>query len=433
MVWTAIDRVATTIGAPPGVIAAFLGSDPATQMGAARERTDALLAEAAMPEIAVELDSARSTQIDRYQVITLYGIVTERIKAQLSDGLNELAASPADAWTDDLLRTVRALGLSVDARGAVAEEYYAYFATMIELRGAPADEVENLIEARDIYDHALTDLIELGADVPELAPALERLSTDASLLAFRSAIDDLVARSLSGGVPDRSPELTLVIVTENLDGFSAVYRAAAVSSQLTFDLLDATASAVLGASARARASADADIDRAYALALTLTVATLASAALAARYIVRPLRRLRHAAHSMRAPGDRPERGARGDPGDRRRWSAPRTGDTSSACPRDGRPRCRSARRACARRARGSTRARSPDPPERAQQARRVPAASRARDLSRRAHEAPEPNRIARTADPLARPHHALGLTTRCAVHRPRPLQGGERQPRSPGR
>ena len=299
MVWTAIDRVATSIGAPPGVITAFLGSDPATQVDAARERTDALLSEAAMTDIVGEVASARSTEIDRYEVIARYGVLTDRIKAQLSAGLSELAASPADSWTDELLRSVRTLQLAVDARGAVAEEYYAYFATMIDLRDAPADEVEHLIEARDIYDRSLTDLIELGADVPELAAALDGLSTDASLVAFRTAIDDLVSRSLTDGVPDRSPELTLDTVTANLDGFSAVYRAAAVSSQLTFDLLDATASAVLDASAQARAAADADIDRAYLLALALTTATLMSAAIAARYIVRPLRRLRHAAHNLR--------------------------------------------------------------------------------------------------------------------------------------
>lgn len=104
------------------------------QVIVARETTDALLVEAVAPNITDDLTAARSPEIDRHEIIVRFGAMTERIRAELSSGLNELAGSPAEAWTDELLRSVRALELVVEARGAVAEEYYAFFATMIDLR-----------------------------------------------------------------------------------------------------------------------------------------------------------------------------------------------------------------------------------------------------------------------------------------------------------
>ena len=284
------------------MVGAFLGADPAAELAAASIRTDELLARVGDAEFESLIVAARGDGLDRHDVVERYGAATTAIEGRLVASLDDLTSTPRES-ASGLPDAVDALELAVDARGAVAEEFDAYFATMFDLRDAPPVELERLIRARATFESSVRSLTAMADDAPSLARGIDVVASDEGLRQFDAAVDDLIAASLAGGVDQAPAELSLATVTMNLDAFSAVYRAATESSETTFELLDAAADNVLVASSSVKADATSDIRRWYALAAVLTAATVLSAFLASRYIVRPLRGLRRAADGLRTNQD----------------------------------------------------------------------------------------------------------------------------------
>ncbi len=304
MVWSAIDRMATSIDAPPDVVAAFFDADPATELQAARRRTDELLTPIGRPSLTTELLSARAPDVERRQMADRYAQVSEMIRDALTFVRQELANTPRTS-TGVLPRSLEALRFAVDARVAVSNEFNAYFSSVFDLRDHTAVELRRLIDAKASFEEAVSALVRIGRSWPSVASSVDGLQSDTDLRAFANAVDELITTSLRDGVSPVPVELTLEAISRHLDAYTTAYRAAVHSSATAMEVLDATAAAVLDASSTDEAAAHHDIVLWYWLSAALALTTMASAYVAARYIVRPLRRLEDAADALRTGGGAP--------------------------------------------------------------------------------------------------------------------------------
>jgi hypothetical protein len=240
LVWAAVDVVAATIGAPPEVIAAFSDEAPADALAAARARTDELLASVGHPSLATQVSAARVAGLERRRMADRYREVRVTVQSALAVVREGLASTPHGA-TGALPDALELLGIAVDTRAAVADEFDAYFSTSFDLRDAPAVEMARLIAARALFEDGLGRLEQFGRGSPELTYALEVLESDDTLHTFTAAVDALIAESISGGVPDRPPALTLATLSQQLDRYTSAYRAAADASQTAIALVDTVA------------------------------------------------------------------------------------------------------------------------------------------------------------------------------------------------
>jgi diguanylate cyclase (GGDEF)-like protein len=299
MVWRAIATLATSLEAPPDVVAEFIGADPAAELARTTETTDLLVAEADATRVAASLERIRATTLDMSGVLTAHREISGIVASELDLLLELLTSTPqGSADTRRLVAEVDTLRLAVAARGAIAESFYGYFAAVFDLRDAPSVERARLIELRGRYDDSLARLRSMSAERPTLASALDAVEADPHVQSFLGAVDDLVGASFATGVPATSPDITLESVLANYDGFEAVYRSAEGASNAMLGLVDATTVLTLEAVADVRTAADDDIGRSTLTAAVLIAATLLSALLAAAFIVRPLRSLQRAARDL---------------------------------------------------------------------------------------------------------------------------------------
>ena len=299
MVASAITEVAAEMEAPPALLAVFLGSDPTEQLELAQARTDGQLAEMGRPDAVAEIATVRIARTDLSGTLAGYREILSGVDDELTHAIADLSATTSgSSGASELARASRLLGSAIDARSAVAEEFYGYFATIFDLRDAPGVELARLIRSHAKYDASLEALAEGAIDQSALRSGVEQVEFDPGMLALNAAIDTLIADSLAAGVPPQAAPLSLDTVTQNLAGFTSVYEAASASSETTSTLLDAAVGGMLAAAADVTDRADDDITSAYLLALALSAATLFTALLAARFIVRPLRDLQRAAHHL---------------------------------------------------------------------------------------------------------------------------------------
>ncbi len=306
LVASAISNVAEELDAAPELLSAFLGTDPARDLETAHANTDTLVVLTGRKDVADAIAAARAAESGLSGTLARYRNIMNTIESSLAVAMADLSNTTSGSNdTGDLPPSARVLEHAIDARSAVAEEFYGYFATIFDLRDAPRVELQRLIRSRAKYEAAVSALAAADDDRIELRAGVDQLTSDPGVVGLNDAIDTLVANSLTTGLPAQAAPLSLDIVVQNLDGFAAVYEAARASSATTVRLLDAAASTVLTAADDAKSVADRNIDRAYVFALLLTATTLITALLAARSIVRPLRGLKRAAQGLQSTAEMP--------------------------------------------------------------------------------------------------------------------------------
>ena len=299
MVWTAMASVTASLGTPAGLMGTFIGTDPDAQLEAVSARSDELAEQAGRPDVIAGLAAVRAADLDLGGVLTEYAHITMSIETPLAQLLRDVTTSATgSAGAEGLADKVRVLEQAVEMRAVIAEEFYAYFASIFEVRGTPADELTGLLQLRARHDAVLASLAEIGAGTPDFDAALRTLDTDPAVADFRLSVDELITRSLGDGVPGTGAPLTLANLLPNIDGFTTAFVAMNTSSDATLTVLDHAVDGVLTASDQVRAEADRHIRRSYGIALALMVTSLVTALLAARFIVRPLSGLRKAAEHL---------------------------------------------------------------------------------------------------------------------------------------
>lgn len=299
MVWGAINDVASMISVHPAMLEPVVGSNPVDSRRSAIDETDELLATLDLPVVERALQAARSLDGDLYTTVRAYGAVSELVEFSLDSTLTELTATSAGARDGaDLARATLVLRHSIELRSSVTEGFFDYFASVFAVRDAPADELARLILARETYETNLQRLDTVSIEVPTLRGKVAQLVDDPVFGAYTSAIDGRIDEALATGVPPQGIELTLGTLIGNFESFDIVFTGAAEASTASYGVVDAAAASVLDIAAGISDDANGDIRRSSAFAVGMTLATVAAALLAARSIVRPLRRLEQAADAL---------------------------------------------------------------------------------------------------------------------------------------
>lgn len=441
MVWRAIGALVSTLDAPPDVVASFLGADPAAEIARTTTATDQAVAAAGATDVAAALTGVRSSDLDMPGVLAAQRQMSTLVGDDLGTLLEALTSSPLGATdTRALVSRVDDMRDAVAARGAVAQMFYGYFASVFDLRDSPTVEVSRLVASRSEFDQDMQSLRTSAETDPTMRDLLAALDADGHLTSFVQAIDALVAASFTNGLPATAPAMSLDSVMANYDGFDTIYRSADGASKAMLALVDGSAARVIDAVADVRDDATREIDRAYQRAALLTLMTLLSALLAARFIVQPLSDLRQAASDLES-GHEQLAGRIGGPVEVK---------AAALALRDASAHIDLVTRQARSLAVGDLDAEVLDEVApgglgdalqeavahvavRAGAAGRVPAPTRARGSPRRADQAAESQRVDGTALTLARTHDAIRLDPRGVVHRSRSVQGRQRPSRPPVR
>ena len=299
LVWSAVHAVLSSVPAALDDTTELLGTDPDARLAAARAQTDRLLPTAELPEVAAAVERARAARLDLGEVIDRYAAIATMVEAPLDEVLDTLSVpSVGSTIAGSLHRDVHLLAVAVEARTTLGQLIYGSFTAVFDVRGAPADEVESLIELRHRYDVAIAELTQDPSTPPRLRSAADWLRTGDGVTTYRRALDTFIADALRRGVPERGLDLGVEAFAANLDAFSTMIDAINGSAEPGAAVLAEAAAGVLSSAEAAEDHASADIRRAYLVAAALTIATIAAALLAGRFIVLPLRDLRRAAHDL---------------------------------------------------------------------------------------------------------------------------------------
>lgn len=287
--------VASDLKIPTSMMSTVVGGDPEAALMAATERADDASSDVDAA-LAGALIDARTDAVDLRTSLASYQMLMAAIEGRLNTAVTDLASTTSGRGeTDALLRSTRSLGHAIDARSAVAESFYGYFASTFDLRDAPAVEVTRLIRSRARFDGAIASLRSASTESPSLRASVDATADGSPISALNGAIDALIARSIADGVPLASAPLSMATISSNVAGFTQVYESAAGSSATTATLIDAAIELVIAAVDSVRSEADATIERMWLLVAVVTTATVAVSFLAARFIVRPLRALQRSA------------------------------------------------------------------------------------------------------------------------------------------
>lgn len=299
MVASAVLVVASDLRLPEAMLSTVVGGDPATVLATAVGDTDAILADIGHVDLTADVARARDGVTDLSSALESCRALMAGLENALTDSVAELTTTTSGrAETDRLLRAARVLADAIDARSAIAEGFYGYFATIFPLRDTPAVEVARLIHSRERFDEAITTLEAAAVELPELRTALTPMLADSPVATLNAEIDTLISRTLSDGVPDTATPLSLQTIIDNVTGFRAVYESAAGSSAATSTLVNAAVVTVRMAVDSVREDANRNIRQKWLIVAILTTTTALMVAVAARFIVRPLRSLRRAAEGL---------------------------------------------------------------------------------------------------------------------------------------
>lgn len=272
------------------------------RLGTAIITSDELLAAANDRRLADSLTDvlarARSAANDPAEVLAAY------------DGARLIAVGATDAALEDLLWSITvanhdgrllesSLGLVylIDSNRAIAEQYTATISLLLagppRPGQTPSTELTRLIEQRGRLTTNLGTLEPLVEGVSVLGA---RPGAPTPGRALDMLIDDLGRRIdsyLAAGPTRRDTPSEL---TGPIDELRSTTAAAADATGIMLGALTAT---MLVETDAVRSRADGDAARSYALAVVLMLTTLATALMATRFIVRPLRELQRAADAVR--------------------------------------------------------------------------------------------------------------------------------------
>lgn len=298
MIWNAIDRLTGEIGLPEWMTTEVFGG-VADGIVDSAARADEYATRLGDQELIAAIAEARAGTTSFAGSLDSFTEVRGTVGEQLDAVLSQLSETTGESGaTARLRRGVDALRLGIELRAALADSYVQYFATIFDLRDAPAVELAGLISTRTQFVDAIEELSALVDDNNVLGAEISTILAAPALVVLGSATDELIAESLSSGLPDRGVAVEFGSFVGDGDGLVTIYRAATESSVATLELLDASSRIVLEAAAELRAAADRDAELSYLLAVALLLATLAAVVLASRFVVRPLRHLQRSVDAL---------------------------------------------------------------------------------------------------------------------------------------
>ncbi len=302
MVWRIVLSGSAELGASPEMWSQFLDVDPIQRV----EETSAAVNDLITPESqrANQLALARQSGLAMTTVLTRFDNVLTANEADLYGLLDKLAGANLTAPDGQPLSTkVEALGYAINLRTTLAEQFYAYFASLISVRGSAAEEIENLIVLKSHKTFNISALLDGASTNSTIPDTIAALQADESIIQFERDVEEIIANAFATEVPKTRPDFRLETLLTNVDMFTNSLRAMTTSAGPSSAVLRQVGQELVVAAQDVRTDADAQLRTSMTLAIALTLASITAAAVATRFIVRPLRELRQVAEHLESNTD----------------------------------------------------------------------------------------------------------------------------------
>ena len=300
--WSLVTGGLADIGVDESLLEQFTGIDLSVESATARSTVDALLADLEAEGISGRLTDIRTDGLATAERTVGYDSIEATLAERSDDVIAELLATAGGV--DDGTDLVAALGTmehAIAARQAVTTEVTTFFAAQFASSVDGPQHLESLAAQRAIYDNAIARLAHSAPASSSTAASLERIHTSADVRAFQSAIDELISTTFQSGLTDK--QSTLILLFEDIDNITALFRAGTASAGAHLDLVMAAAADTVQAADHATTNAEASTRRALVTIAALVVASLICAYVLTRAIVTPLSELAAQARRLRDGDD----------------------------------------------------------------------------------------------------------------------------------
>ena len=297
--WVSVSAGIAEVGLTPDFVEQFTGFNAEVEEALAVARVNEVRDGLRLAGVADELAAAR--QLETADLDLLVGSY-ERLDAEVGavgarilDQLLRMASGIDDGA--NLVDTVRVLESAGIARHSMASQLTEYFGAQFALVASASEELESLIEQRELRRRAVDQIERLAPGDGMAVAALEVIEASPSQRTFDTAATDLVTSRLNTGtVGDDS---SVVSILADIDGVAAVFAAGTDSGGLYLTLAASAGADVAAASQLLSSSADSETDRVAIIIGLLVAASLLFALGLSHAITRPMRSLARAAQRLR--------------------------------------------------------------------------------------------------------------------------------------
>jgi len=303
--WAAAMAAIEMLGISPEMSYQFSGVDIPTERAQAMAEVDRVVATLGLSDVAERLVETRSLPPEDdgslFAIGRSYDIVSTDVaeRGQLVvDELMETAGRMRNG--QDVIRTLRVLESATAAQESIATQFTSYFSLQFSARPL-GDDLKVLLgeqQQRAAGDDAIRRIAGPGS---RARTAIDTIDASEDMSIFDASVEARITEALSGDeLKDGLPALS----GGNVQDIVTMFRASEGSTRLYFDLVNASGSDALDASAAASTAAARQVDRALASAAGLAALSLLLAAWATRAIVGPVRRMAEVAERISAGDSR---------------------------------------------------------------------------------------------------------------------------------
>lgn len=293
--WSSGRNAIAKIGLDPSLVKTLTGLDIPAEFELTRTRIDTLVGQLQLDSVAEQLILARAKTNLPDTAGNLF------VESSRYDSVGEVVADESQRMLDDLLltagrmkggqdlvATLRVLESSTVAQQSVSGEFTALFSAQFSDAELTSD-LAALLGRRAVRAEAESDIRRTASGSSRSRQAMATIDASADEQVFELA----VRKQIDDGLNARSAakQAGLGVLTSDIDGVAAQFRAGNESTRLYFTLVGAASDDALAASSTLAVRAQQQLDRAIATVAILAAISLLFSAAATRAVVRPVRRL----------------------------------------------------------------------------------------------------------------------------------------------
>lgn len=284
--WRSATSGVSELGIGIDFVQVVTGIDIPAEVEQSRIEIDELLRQLDIPEVADDVQRARSNDgIDLIDVGADYDSMEARLSADSEETLDDLmerAGTLDDA--DQLVTSLRILSASTQARQAISDEFTAFFSAQFSPTASISAELRATVEQRALRAGAEGDIRRLATDGSNVHAAIGSISASTDAAIFEDAVADLLeARLATDG--------DLSVILDDFGGVVEVFTASTETTNLYFDLVEAAGADALRVSAGVSDDAARQQQQALVAIIALGVASIGIGVAATRAVRGPVRQL----------------------------------------------------------------------------------------------------------------------------------------------
>ena len=288
------------IGLDPDFVLLLTGLDVPSELERSQAEVNGLLEKLDLPTVQAEVSDIRTIEDESLTAIGLrYDEIENRLATESNDTLDRLLQNAGTLENaEQLVRSLRVLRASTEARQAISDEFTAFFSTQFSPASPDAGRIDDVIELRALRAQAENDISRLAPEGSDTHRSIREIQANDATRTFNDAVVVIIEDRLGRG--DLAGDSDLNAVLDDLDGVAEVFTASSATTDLYFDLVDSAGTDALDASRELSAQAE---ERQSSATLTLFGLGLLSIGLglaATNAIRRPLRMLAGVASEVSA-------------------------------------------------------------------------------------------------------------------------------------